>query len=101
VAEGATNSLPLAPLSPLQPFEAVQVVASVDAHVSVALPPLAMDEGLALNDTVGAGVPPPPPSLPPPPPQEARKAQEADRANRCRERGIGTKRAPGQASIGI
>ena len=50
--------VPLAALLPLQPApmpEAVHEVALVELHVSVELPPLAMDVGFAVNATVGAG----------------------------------------------
>ncbi len=40
---------------PLHPPEAVQAVALVEDQVSVAALPLATLDGLALNDTVGAG----------------------------------------------
>ena len=47
--------VPLVALAPLQPPVAVQEVALVELHVSVELPPLAMDVGAAVNVTVGAG----------------------------------------------
>ncbi len=47
---------PLADSDPLQPPEAVQEVAFVDDHVSIAVPPLATVLGLALSVTVGAGM---------------------------------------------
>ncbi len=46
---------PLKGSDPDQAPEAVQVVALVDAHVSVALPPLVMELGLTVSATVGAG----------------------------------------------
>jgi hypothetical protein len=42
-------------LAPLQPFDAVQLVALVVLQVSVEVPPLATDAGLAVRATVGAG----------------------------------------------
>jgi hypothetical protein len=48
-------SLPLVPFVPLQPPEAVQLVALVELHVSVEVPPLATLVGLALSVTVTAG----------------------------------------------
>jgi hypothetical protein len=55
VAEGDTPSVPLVAHAPLQPFEAVQLVAFVDDHVSVLLPPATTEVGLALIVTVGMG----------------------------------------------
>ncbi|GFE82373.1 hypothetical protein GCM10011487_43730 [Steroidobacter agaridevorans] len=67
---GPTCSVPAVARVPVQPFEAVQAVALVVDHVSVAVPPCTTDVGCADNVTVGFGVglPPPPP---PPPPQPA------------------------------
>ena len=48
--------MPLVALLPAQPFDAIQVVASVDDHISVELDPLASELGLALRVTVGGGV---------------------------------------------
>lgn len=48
--------VPLVATAPLQAPEAVQAVALADDQVTVALDPLLMLEGLALNVTVGAGV---------------------------------------------
>ena len=47
--------VPLVALAPLQPPVAVQEVAFVELHVSVELPPLAMEVGAAVNVTVGSG----------------------------------------------
>ena len=47
--------VPLVALLPLQPPVAVQDVAFVELHVSVELPPLAIEVGVAVNVTVGAG----------------------------------------------
>jgi hypothetical protein len=47
--------VPLVALAPLQLPEAVQLVASVEFHVSVEEPPLETVAGLAVNVTVGAG----------------------------------------------
>jgi hypothetical protein len=49
------DSAPLGPLVPLQSPVAVHELALVDDHDSVALPPLAIDTGLAVNVTVGTG----------------------------------------------
>ena len=49
-------ALPEVGLVPDQSPEAVQEVASVDDHVSMAALPLVTDVGLALIDTIGAGV---------------------------------------------
>jgi hypothetical protein len=46
---------PLSPWGPLQSPEAVHELALVDDHDNVALLPLAIDGGLAVNVTVGAG----------------------------------------------
>jgi hypothetical protein len=46
--------VPRVPLLPDQPPEAVQAVALVDDHVSVELPPEAIELGPALMLTVGA-----------------------------------------------
>jgi len=54
-ASGEVDSLPLMALAPLQPPEAVQLVALVELHVSVAEPPPATEAGLAVSVTVGAG----------------------------------------------
>lgn len=43
-------------LVPVQPPEAVQALASVLDQASVVLPPLAIDAGVALKLSVGAGV---------------------------------------------
>ena len=43
-------------LVPVHPFEAVHDVAFVEDHVSVVVAPLATDVGLAVSETVGAGV---------------------------------------------
>ena len=48
--------LPAVALDPDQASEAVQDVAFVEIQVSVEEPPLEIDVGLALSDTVGAGV---------------------------------------------
>jgi len=48
--------LPESAFAPLQSPEAVHDVAFVEVHVKVALPPLAMVVGDAVNVTVGAGV---------------------------------------------
>jgi len=50
------DALPEAALAPDQPTEAVHEVAFVEDHVRVDDPPLATDCGLAVRDTVGAGV---------------------------------------------
>jgi hypothetical protein len=50
------DSEPLGPLVPLQSPAAVHELALVDDHDSVALPLLAIDGGLAVNVTVGAGI---------------------------------------------
>lgn len=56
VAErGLVEAVPLVVFVPLQPPVAVQLVASVELHVRVAMPPTAMLVGLADNVTVGAG----------------------------------------------
>ena len=55
VASGDVDCEPLAALAPLQPPDAVQLVASVDDHVSVDAAPLATVVGLAVSVTVGAG----------------------------------------------
>lgn len=55
VAAGVTLAVPLVAMVPLQPPDAVQEVALVEVHVSVALPPTVIDVGLALIETVGAG----------------------------------------------
>ena len=47
--------VPLVALAPLQPPEAVQEAALVELHVSVDVPPLAIEVGFAVNVTVGAG----------------------------------------------
>jgi hypothetical protein len=52
-----SDCVPLVALAPLHPPEAVQEVALVELHVSVELPPLEIDVGLAEMVTVGAGVP--------------------------------------------
>ena len=49
------DALPLVAFAPLQPPEAVQLVASVEPQVSVDAAPLAIESGLALSATVGAG----------------------------------------------
>jgi hypothetical protein len=49
------DSEPVSPLVPLQPPVAVHELASVDVHDSVEVPPLAIDAGLAVKLTVGAG----------------------------------------------
>ena len=49
--------MPLVALTPLHPPDAVQLVALVELHVSVEVPPEIMLAGLAANDTVGAGGP--------------------------------------------
>ncbi len=49
-------SVPLVALVPLQPSEAVQDAAFVELQVSVEVPPLAMEVGLAVSVTVGAGI---------------------------------------------
>jgi len=49
-------TLPESGCAPLQPPDAVHDVAFVEVHVKVALPPLAMVVGDAVNVTVGAGV---------------------------------------------
>jgi hypothetical protein len=49
-------SLPEVALAPDQPPEAVQDVAFVEDQLSVAVPPLATELGLAVSDTVGTGV---------------------------------------------
>jgi hypothetical protein len=46
---------PASPLSPLQPPVAVHELALLDDHESVEAPPLAIDAGLAVKLTVGAG----------------------------------------------
>ena len=46
---------PLMPREPLQPPEAVQLVAWVEVHDRVDVPPLATDAGDAVSETVGAG----------------------------------------------
>ena len=53
---GPTEALPLVAWEPLQPPEATQLVASVDDHVTVAVPFGATDVGLTFSVTVGAGV---------------------------------------------
>lgn len=56
---GPTLALPEAALDPDQPLApplAVQPVALVELQLSVAVPPEATDDGLALNEMVGAGV---------------------------------------------
>ena len=47
--------VPLVALAPLQAPDAVHEVALVELHVSVELPPLAIEVGFAVNVTVGAG----------------------------------------------
>jgi hypothetical protein len=47
---------PASPLSPLQPPVAVHELALLDVHDSVEVPPLAIDAGLAVKLTVGAGI---------------------------------------------
>jgi len=56
VAVGDTDSVPLVASAPVQPPEAVHVVAFVLDQVSVDFPPAAIDAGLALRVTVGAGI---------------------------------------------
>jgi hypothetical protein len=47
--------VPEVDLAPAHPPEAVQDVALVDDHVSVKEPPLVIDVGFAVRDTVGKG----------------------------------------------
>jgi hypothetical protein len=47
------DCVPLVPLVPDQAPDAVQLVALVELHVSVELPPLATETGLAVSVTVG------------------------------------------------
>jgi len=80
-ARGPTCALPDVALVPLQPPEAVQLVAFVELQVSVGVPLVATEVGLAERVTVGAGVDPPPPPVtvtvadccaePPPPEQDS------------------------------
>ena len=49
------DSEPLVALEPDQPPDALQLLASVEDHVSVMLSPFRIVEGLALSETVGAG----------------------------------------------
>jgi hypothetical protein len=46
---------PLSPLAPVQSPEAAHELALLDDHESVEAPPLAIDAGLAVKLTVGAG----------------------------------------------
>ena len=46
--------MPLVPLLPLQLPDAVHAVALVELHVSVELPPFAIEVGFAVSVTVGA-----------------------------------------------
>jgi hypothetical protein len=55
LVRGAVASLPEVAFSPDQPPEAVQEVALVEDHVRVDTPPLAMEIGFAVIETVGAG----------------------------------------------
>jgi hypothetical protein len=48
--------VPLVVSEPLQPPEAIQLVAFVETHVTVALPPDCTFAGVTVNVTVGAGV---------------------------------------------
>jgi hypothetical protein len=48
--------VPLVVSEPLQPPEAIQLVAFVELHVTVALPPDCTFAGATVNVTVGAGV---------------------------------------------
>jgi hypothetical protein len=50
------DSEPVSPLGPLQPPAAVHELALLDVHDSVEVPPLAIDAGLAVKFTVGAGI---------------------------------------------
>jgi hypothetical protein len=81
---GPTCWVPEDAREPLHPFEAVQLVAFVEDHVSVAVPPCATVVGVADNVTVGVstggGLLPPPP---PPPPQLATKIAHAMTASRA------------------
>jgi hypothetical protein len=83
---GPTCSVPEGAREPVHPLEAVQLVAFVEDHVSVAVPPGATVVGVDDNVTVGVGVgggllPPPPP--PPPPPQLATKIAHAMMGSRA------------------
>jgi hypothetical protein len=49
------DSEPVSPLVPLQSPEATHELALPDDHVSVEVPPLTIDAGLAVKLTVGAG----------------------------------------------
>ena len=61
LVRGPTCALPEVALVPLHPPEAVQLVAFVELQVSVGVPLVATEVGLADRVTVGAGVDPPPP----------------------------------------
>jgi hypothetical protein len=50
------GSEPVSPLLPVQSPEAVHELALLDDHDSVEVPPLAIDAGLAVKFTVGAGI---------------------------------------------
>ena len=50
------TSAPLWPFAPPHPFEAVQLVAFVELQVTVVLPPLTTDTGLAEMVTTGSGM---------------------------------------------
>lgn len=98
MAAGVTLVVPFAACVPLQPPEAVHDVALVDDQVSVLGEPEATVIGLALIETVGAGVPGPVlPPLSPPPPQAASATQAVERTSSRSEWNMGTARAPGQA----
>jgi hypothetical protein len=50
------DSEPVSPLVPLQSPVAVHELALLDDHDNVEVPPLAIDAGLAVKLTVGAGI---------------------------------------------
>jgi hypothetical protein len=81
---GPTCSVPDVARGPVHPPEAVQLVAFVADHVSVAMPPCKTEVGFEENVTVGVtggGLAPPPP--PPPPPQLAARMAQAMTGSRA------------------